>query len=71
MIDLDAELFAEKIIMALVFEIDANNIYTVMVLINQDIIILSQIVILMFKIRCLRIVICPLIPCLLDIVTKD
>ena len=39
-IDLDAEISAAKIIVALVFEINNGNIYIIMTLINQDIIML-------------------------------
>lgn len=39
-IDLNVELSAEKIMVALVFEIDSNYIYTKMALINEDIIVL-------------------------------
>ena len=43
---LDAEVFVEKIMVALVFEIDIGSIYTAMTLMNQDTIMLLQIVIL-------------------------
>ena len=39
-IDLNTEIFAEKIMVALIYEIDGSNIYMVMTLINQNIIVL-------------------------------
>ena len=50
MIDLDLKLFIEKIIADLVLEINSNNIYMGMVLINEDTIILFQIIVLRSKI---------------------
>ena len=70
-IDLDTEVFAEKIMMALVFEIDGGDIYMEMALMNQDTIVLLQIVVLEFKIRCFGAVIFFLVCRLLDIVIKD
>lgn len=49
-IDLDIEIFAEKTIMTLVFNINGSGIYTIMALINQDIMVLFQIIVLEFKI---------------------
>lgn len=46
MIDLDIEVFTEKTMMALVFEIDGSDIYIAMTLINQDIMVLLQIILL-------------------------
>ena len=40
-IDVNTKVFAKKTIMALVFEIDSNNILTAMILINQNIIVLT------------------------------
>ena len=50
MIDLDAEVFAEKVIVALVFKINSGSIHTAIVLMNQNITILFQIIVLAFKI---------------------
>ena len=49
-IDLDAEGFAEKIMVALIFKIDGSGIYTAITLMNQNTIVLLQIIILEFKI---------------------
>ena len=53
MIDLDAEVSAEKTMVALVFEIDGDGIHTGMALIDQDTTVLLQIVVLGSEIRCL------------------
>ena len=49
-IHLKAEMSTEKIIIALIFEIDGNSDYMVMTFINKNIIMLFQIIILRFKI---------------------
>ena len=71
MIDLDAEVSAEKTMVALVFEIDGGGIYTAMTLMNQDIMVLPQIVMLGSEIRCFETVVFPLVLCLIDVVIKD
>ena len=70
MIDLDAEVSVEKIMMALVFEIDGGGIHMAMTLMNQDTTVLLQIV-LGSEIRYLGTVIFPLVLCLVDVVIKD
>lgn len=50
-IDLNIEVFAEKTMVALIFEIDDSGIHTAMTLMNQDIIMLYQIVMLGFEIQ--------------------
>lgn len=70
-IDLDTEVSIEKAMVALVFEIDSEDIYIAKVLMNQDIMVLFQIVVLAFKIQCLGIVIFFLVFYLVDIVTKE
>ena len=47
---LDAEVSIEKIMVALVFEIDVGNIHTTMTLMNQNTTLLLQIVVLGSKI---------------------
>lgn len=49
-INLNAEILVKKIIIAFIFEIDDINIHTIMVLINQNIIVLLQIFVLEFEI---------------------
>lgn len=71
MIDLDLKLFIEKIIADLVLEINSNNIYMGMVLINEDTIILFQIIVLRSKIWYLGIVVFFLVCYLVDIVIKN
>lgn len=46
MINLNTEMFAEKTMMGLVFKIDDNGIYIIMIFINQDTTFLFQIVVL-------------------------
>ena len=70
-IDLDAEISAEKAMVPLIFEIDGGGIYMAMALMNQDTTILFQIIVLVSKIRCLKTIIFPLVSCLVDIVTKE
>lgn len=50
MIDLNNEIFLEKIMVAFIFKIDDNSIYMAIILINKDIIVLLQIIILGSKI---------------------
>ena len=71
MIDLDAEVSAEKTMVALVFEIDGGGIHTAMTLMNQDTTVLLQIVVLGSEIRCLETVVFPLVRCLIDVVIED
>ena len=70
-IDLNTEISAEKVMMALIFEIDGGSIYIAMVLINQDTMVLFQIVVLTSEIWCLRTVVFPLVPRLVDVVIKE
>ena len=56
-IDVDTKIFAKKIIVILIFEVNNNNIYIKIALINQNIIILFKIIILKLKIWCLEIII--------------
>ena len=69
-IGLDAEVSAEKAMVALVFEIDGGNIHIAIVLMNQDTTALFQIVVMASEIRCLRTIIFPLVPRLIDVVTE-
>ena len=71
MIDLDAEISTKKAIVALVFEIGGGGIYIAMILMNQDIMVLFQIVVLMFKICCLGTVIFPLVSLLVEVVIEE
>lgn len=48
-INLDTEVFTEKIMMTLIFKINRSDIYIIITLINQDTIMLFQIIILVFK----------------------
>ena len=68
---LDANVSSEKIMMALVFEINVGSIYIAITLINQDITVLHQIVVLGSEIWYLGIVVLPLVFHLVDIVIKD
>ena len=68
---LDAEVSVEKTMVALVSEIDGGSIHTAMTLMNQDTTVLLQIVVLGSEIRCLGTVVFPLVPRLVDVVTKD
>lgn len=49
-IDLDAEIFIKKTIIAVIFKIDSNIIYIVIILINQDTTMLFYIFALGFEI---------------------
>ena len=70
-IDLNAKVSAKKTMVALVFEIDSSGIYMAMVLINQDTTMLFQIIVLAFEIQYLGTILFPLVPCLVDVVTKE
>ena len=70
-IDLDAEVSAEKVMVALVFEIDGGNIHMAMILMNQDTTVLFQIIILASEIRCLGTVVFSLVLRLVDVITKE
>lgn len=50
-IHLDAEVSAEKTMMAFVFEINSGGIYAAMILINHDTMVLLQIIMLGFEIQ--------------------
>lgn len=69
-INLDIKKFADKTIIASIFEIDGCAIHMVRTLINQKTIVLFQILLLGLKIWCLRIVLNFLGSCLINIVTK-
>ena len=73
MIGLDAEevVCAVKIMVALVFEIDGNNIHMEMALMNQNTMVLLQIVVLGSEIWYLGTAVFLLVSCLVDIVTKE
>ncbi len=71
MIDLDAEVFAKKTMMALVFKIDGGSIHMKIDLMNQDIMVLLQIVVLVCEIRCLGAVVFLLICRLVDVIIED
>ena len=70
-IDLDAEVSTEKIMVAPVFEINVSGIHTVIALMNQETTMLLQIVMLVSEIRCLGTLVFLLVPRLADIVTKE
>ena len=70
-IGLDAEMSADKAMVALVFEIDGGGIYMAMVLMNQDTTLLFQIVVLASEIWCLGTVIFPLVLRLVNVVTEE
>lgn len=70
-INLDAEISVEKIIVVLIFEIDSNGIYTVMILMNQNTIVLLQIVMLKSEIPYFGTVVFSLVFSLIDIITKE
>lgn len=70
-IDLDIKMSAKKTIIALVFEINGSSIYTVMVLMNRDTIVLFQVVLLATEICYLETIIFLLVPCLINVVTKE
>ena len=70
-INVDIEVFAEKTMIALVFEIDDGSIHKAMTLMNQHTVVLLPIIVLGSKIQCLRIVLFPLVCRLVDIVTED
>ena len=71
MIDLNTKMLTKKIMVTLVFEINVNSIYTTIILINPDIIVLFQIIILEFKIEYFKIIIFLLVCCLINIIIKD
>lgn len=70
-INLDIEISAKKIMIALVFKINNSDIYMTIILINQDIVVPFQIVALEFEIRYLGIIIFLIVSCLIDVVTKE
>ena len=70
-IGLDTEVFAKKIMVALVFGINSGGIYMAMVSMNQDTTMLFQIVVLASEIRYLGTVVFPLVPRLIDIITQE
>lgn len=70
-IDLDAEVSAQKIMVLLIFEIDGNSIHIEMALIDQDTMVLFQIIILGFKICYLKTIVFLLICDLVDNIIKD
>ena len=70
-IDLDAEMFAKKTMVILVFKIDSGEIHTAIALINWDKMVLFQIVVLISEIWCFRTVVFFLVFCLVDVVTKE
>ena len=70
-IDFNIKLFTKIIMVTLVFEINNSNIYIIIILINQNIMMLPQIIILESKIYYLKIIIFLLIYYLIDIVIKD
>lgn len=53
-IDLNTEVSVKKIIVAFIFKIDCSAIYTAIILINQDIMVLLQTFVLGFEIWCLE-----------------
>lgn len=69
-IDLNAEMFIEKIILALVFKMNGGGIYMVITLMNYNTTVLLQIFILGFEIWYLGTIIYLLVPCLIHIITK-
>ena len=69
-IDIHAEVFADKTMVALVFEI-GGSIYAEMALIKQDTTVLLQIIVLGSKIRCLGSVVFLLVLCLVDVVFEN
>lgn len=71
MIDLNTEISAKKTIVALLFEIDNGGMNTAIILVNQNIMMLFQIVVVVSKIRCLGIILFPLVFCLVDVITKE
>lgn len=70
-IDLDIKMSAEKTIIALVFDIDGSSIYTIMVLMNRNTIVLFQGILLANEICCLGNIIFLLVLCLVNVVTKE
>ena len=68
---LDTEVSIKKTMVALMFEINGGGIYTAKTLINQDTMMLLQIVVLEFEIRCLETVVFLLVPRFVDVVIKD
>ena len=68
---LNAKVSIEKTIVALVIEINAGGIYTAITLINQDTMVLLQIIVLESEIRCLGVVIFPLVSRFVAVVIKD
>lgn len=69
-IDLNAKVSAKKTTIVLIFEINGGGIYTAIVLINQDTIVLFQVILLLFEIRYLRISLFLLISYFANILTK-
>lgn len=70
-INLDAEMFIEKVIVAFVFKINGGSIYMVMILINQDIMMLCQIIVLVSEIRYLRTIVFLLVFCFINVIIKE
>lgn len=70
-IDLDAELFTEKTMVAPVFEIDGSGIHMAMNLMNQETTVLLRIVVLGSQIRYFETVEFFLISRLVDVITKE
>lgn len=68
---LDAEMFVEKTIVAFIFEMNGSGIHTAIILMSQDITVLLQIIALGSEIRYLRTVVFLLVPCLVNVVTKE
>lgn len=71
MIDLNAEVSAEKILVVLVFEIDDNSIHIEMALIDQNTIVLLQTIMVRSEIWYLETLIFLLVCCLINIVITD
>lgn len=71
MIDLNAEVSAEKIIVALFFEIDSGGIHIVEALMSQDSTAQLQINVLAFKIWYIRTIVFLMVLWLIDIITKE
>ena len=69
--NLNVKITSEKLIVALIFQIDDGNIHMAMTLVNQDITIIFQIVVLKCEIWYLITIIFSLVLYSVDIVTKD